>query len=259
MRACRSMLIGVLAVVVTMVAGAAYAAIVDSSAFAYKYEMDVLPTGQDLDSNSTNDFGDWTLNGGNYSVASGALTVNASGGAYAIVESQAGGIWQSHFSFADGFTVEFKTKIVSQDASKSAAFQFYSQDGTSGTGYGANLYIGATGVRTSDDVVLDSNSNTDGFHVFRVAQHPNEDNFDIWRDGIQIGTALASPAGMAGRTGMDLYFGNGSSSLGGVSQTDYIRMNTGYLPGSEVPEPSGIVLLISAMVGLLAYAWRKRK
>jgi hypothetical protein len=228
MRAYRNLLIGLLATALAAASGTSRAAVLDSSAFTYRYEMDVLPTTQDLDSNGTPDFGDWRLNGGTYSVASEILTVQASGGAYAIVDSgSAGNIWQSHFSFANGFTAEFKTKIVSQDGGTQGAFQFYTVDGRSGTGHGANLYISATGVSTSDNTVLDSNSNSDGFHVFRVAQRPNQDSFDVWRDGIQIGTALASPAGTAGRTGMDLYFGNGSSALGGVSQTDYLRLTPG--------------------------------
>ena len=56
----------------------------------------------------------------------------------------------------------------------------------------------------------------------------------------------------------DLVIYNSVLSAGDIAaNTAYLQ--TTYLTGSSVPEPGTIVLLGSAAVGLLAYAWRKRK
>lgn len=44
-----------------------------------------------------------------------------------------------------------------------------------------------------------------------------------------------------------------------VSTTDSIRISEVQAYGQAVPEPSSILLLTSGLIGLMAYAWRKRK
>ena len=51
--------------------------------------------------------------------------------------------------------------------------------------------------------------------------------------------------------GNNLYVG---VIIGTGTYADNVRLDI-----SEVPEPSTLVLLASGLVGLLAYAWRKRK
>jgi autotransporter-associated beta strand protein len=49
----------------------------------------------------------------------------------------------------------------------------------------------------------------------------------------------------------------GSSASGATYQNDAFFIGTGTV--SFVPEPGAIVLLATGLIGLLAYAWRKRK
>jgi hypothetical protein len=107
-------------------------------------------------------------------------------------------------------------------------------------------------------VALGSANNANDFHVFRIAQLANQDSFSVWRDGALIGSGLTSAYTASDVTPL-LYVGQAvaGEAVNGATQVDYIRITSGaYAP---VPEPSTIVLLVSAMFGLLAYAWRKRK
>jgi hypothetical protein len=66
--------------------------------------------------------------------------------------------------------------------------------------------------------------------------------FDIAVGGTSATGCAATSAGSVGYVG---FVCNGASTF--------------YLDAPPLPEPSSIVLVVSAMLGLLAYAWRKRK
>ena len=56
-----------------------------------------------------------------------------------------------------------------------------------------------------------------------------------------------------------IYFGDGSGTLGGTVDVAYVRFTAGAWAPVASPEPSAMMLLTTGLVSLLAYAWRKRK
>jgi hypothetical protein len=214
-----------------------------SETFAYKYEMNVLPPAPDWGGGGT----------GTPSIVGGEVLdmedYNYDGSS---------GFWYDNFSAATGYTIEARVKIISQtgwlntmsldnmpkDSHKSGPLSL----GTSSMKWGYS-----TGAYT-----IDSSSNTDGFHVIRMARLAGTDTYNVWRDG-----TLLTPTPIAANGEYTSYYnwcylGDTGGDLGGQVQVDYARYdNTGaYAP---TPEPGSMVLLAYAIIGLLAYAWRKRK
>jgi hypothetical protein len=221
-----------------------------SSAFTYKYEMTAMPTTENFDGNATLD---WTVGGSgtNPTVSDGIMTMPGDG-TFLISGQGSGGVWSTNFPSGGDYTIEFSAKILS----------------STGT-YGAlQLYAGSTVARIVDVGVSDTKvrwcqnsggdlatelDNKSAFHAYRVA-YAADNKFYVWRDGVLIGDALVTGHDYPY---LDLYIGDGGGNFEGVSQIDYFRVTSGaYAP---VPEPSSVVLLGSAFVGLLAFAWRKWK
>jgi hypothetical protein len=98
--------------------------------------------------------------------------------------------------------------------------------------------------------------NTDDFHTFRVAQAPGAASFSVWRDGVLLSSGLPSGGPWAGAA---FNIGDFAGATAGVAQIDYVRFTPGAYAPVAVPEPATISLLASGLIGLLAYAWRKRK
>ena len=111
-----------------------------------------------------------------------------------------------------------------------------------------NLCVGtsATNLTLPSDVntAIDTNSNTDGYHTFRVAQLPNAyDSYDVWRDGVLIGNQV-SLGYYYDSTECHNYLGVAGSLYDGSMLVDYVRMQPGGAWGPvPTPEPSSIVLL----------------
>ena len=97
-------------------------------------------------------------------------------------------------------------------------------------------------------------SNRDDFHIFRVGKVAGDATYSIWKDGNLLTEAAELLAG--DWTVTTFNFGVISQSAGN-GQIDYMRWTPGaYAP--VIPEPSTLALLVAGLVGLLAYAWRKR-
>jgi hypothetical protein len=227
----------------------------DSSAFTYKYEMDILPSAANLNGDSAYDFD--RGGAGTIGVADGILTgtTGASEDGYLI----SGNIWTGRFTKASGYTVEARVKVASQVPGKVGATAI---DVGVASSPAAELAIGASGVvwmgvpgdGTAQTVLASDIDNTSDFHTYRISQVAATDMFLVWRDN-----TLLTPTALTGGQGIwdQLYFVDGGGNFAGSSQYDYVRFTSGtYAP---VPEPSSMAILIAAMVGLVAYAWRKRK
>ena len=161
-------------------------------------------------------------------------------------------LWPGTTTYASGYTLEFRAQVVTALGTRGAISIMADTPGSATRSF-LNIDDGVTTWDTEAATLLDSNSNTDGYHVFRVVQQPNSETFSVWRDGVLLSDSLAGVAG----AGDSFAFGDVGNKWGGDVLVDYLRFTPGaYAP---VPEPSTLTLLAAGLLGLLAYAWRKRK
>lgn len=90
----------------------------------------------------------------------------------------------------------------------------------------------------------------------------------IYQDGVQVTqeTGLGLPSGLGSSTG-DIRLGMFAGGYHGNIDIDFIKLsNTALAPSAFqapvadfVPEPGTLILLSTGLLGLLAYAWRKRR
>lgn len=131
---------------------------------------------------------------------------------------------------------------------------------------------------TSPTVINDGN-----WHFIAVtAQFNGDGNWStaiansFYVDGQHAGTTFASPTwtALGGNNGIGPG-GNGGIAMGGsygggagfngaldgvaIFTAALTPVQIGYLSTLAIPEPSAIVMLVAGLIGLLAYAWRRRK
>src|SRR5690606_6633075 len=90
---------------------------------------------------------------------------------------------------------------------------------------------GALGTNTAGSpLTIPTASNTDGFHVFRIAQTPSSSHTRIWRDGTLIFDDLSrqgNDASSGGSSTQRMFWGDGSAAAGGPTvQLDYLRWDS---------------------------------
>jgi hypothetical protein len=217
----------------------------DSAAFSYQYEMDVLPSAA----------GDFTQEGAGGSVSDGILTINAAGLADYTSQS-AGQPYPGKTTEASGCTIDLRVKVT---AANNTGYGVQAIPGpTNASQPCSELWITPTALTWGDSYTsLGTFDNASDYHVIRLAQFDvgGTAKYDVWRDGVLVANSIDPAFYNAGLE--RLIFGAMSGGSSSTSYTDYVRWTVGaYAP---VPEPSGIAILVSAVVGLLAYAWRKRK
>jgi hypothetical protein len=250
---------GVVALVGLQTAKAGFAT-KDSSDFSWKYEMDVLPSAQNLDGNldgESNPIMDFHGHGTDevppaITVLDGIMSMDVSSQNYRLDSNATGEIWPVKMTYAAGFTIETKVKILTSTGTHGAMMMDPCAAGGSGDFFSFGAGETSWGYSGSKQI-LSSADNSDDYHVFRLAQLPNENSFSMWRDNQLIGSGLTG--GFA--FGDNLEFGSGGSQWRGTANIDYLRFTSGVW--APVPEPAALTLLVTELIGLLAYAWRKRK
>jgi hypothetical protein len=90
----------------------------------------------------------------------------------------------------------------------------------------------------------------------------------LYQDGVQVtqDTGLGLPSGLGSSTG-DIHLAMFAGGYHGNIDIDFIKLSNTALTPSQfqssvpdaVPEPSGLLLIGTGLLGLLAYAWRKRR
>jgi hypothetical protein len=130
----------------------------DSSGFTYQYEMDVMPSTQDLDFNTVNDYAYFPQEGsittpgdGNTHIVNPVLTP-PQGNSYVSGGTEANGIWATAFASGE-YTIEFRAKVTQFTPGllydgfpvTAATAVFASQaSGTSNRRGGGQLWLGDT-------------------------------------------------------------------------------------------------------------------
>jgi hypothetical protein len=124
------------------------------------------------------------------------------------------------------------------------------QDGSGAGGGTYSLgwygYDGIVGTRVPS--LLATGLAKDQFYI-AAAHRKSDGNVDIYLNGSLIATKTAINLPV---NPLLFRIGDGSSSVAGTVSLDYVSV-------TAVPEPGSMVLLSIGLVGLLAYAWRKRR
>jgi hypothetical protein len=251
-------------VFVAMLFVAVIALAVRADGAVFNFDMNADPTdlaSVDLDGNSSADLSAWTLNGGSMSVSGGMLTIDAAGTKYAGYTTDAGStpnaIWQNvGGSVAGGYEIETRLKVDSSTGANGALYLGVRPKPAGQTTDGVLLWIGATGQSwggSAQGLGLGTEDNSSEFHTFRIVAAPGggDGAYSVYRDGALLAGGLNS--GQSGDGGAPAFeLGALASSCHGVTQVDYLSFTV-------VPEPGTLTLAGMGLIGLLAYAWKKRK
>ena len=126
----------------------------------------------------------------------------------------------------------------------SAQIQFLSPAG----GYFTYFSLANDGTVTSGANVV-KQVDTEEWHNIAIEYSPTATTCDVFIDNVLEGDDVGV-AGAGSNFGQILFYT--TSTTGATTHYDNVQV-------SIVPEPSSVALLLSGLVGLLAYAWRKRK
>lgn len=218
----------------------------DSSQFTYKYEMDALPTTEDVDNNSYYDFtginagATWcTLGTGS---DSGTITMNMTGGqnlTSSAKEGNNGDLWPKLGVHAGelgtGYTVEVRLKVISSTGSKGALVLNASTGDTTQNSWlvfkSGKL---AWGFNRNISEIADIDED---WHTYRLVREPGALVHSVWMDGVLLGSNFGD--GIGANNLNRLLLGSANNDYAGQVQVDYLRFTKGaYVP---VPTPKASI------------------
>lgn len=207
----------------------------DSTAFDFKYEMEALPTAEDLDGDG---LADLTMNNSDW------LTIPNNTG-YAIFDCSqssryiasmadsgtAGCIWRKYGVTAQtGFTIETRLRVTAETAGMTAAFCLQASVPDSNVhallNFKTNMVLwGNTGATT----VLTNMNTQSTFHTYRLVRAPGANVYSVWCDGQLVAENLGS--GLSYGTLNRILIGSLGSSWRGGARVAYLRFTKGgYAP-----------------------------
>ena len=205
--------------------------VLDSSKFDFKYEMDVLPTDQDLDNDGFRDFiggGSWLTLQGNgiarFDMRDDAKYIQSQTDA-----GQDGCVWRKYAARSTtGYTIEVRMRVVSPVQGKPFAAALTSAEGSN-----CDLML----TLTDKSLIWGNDSNariayfatTNAFHTYRVAKLPSENRFVLWCDGNLVTNSLNDAIFNNGLN--RLVLGAVGANFRSLTEVDYLRFTKGaYAP-----------------------------
>ena len=210
----------------------------DSSQFDYKYEMLKLPTAENLDGSSTNDFaggGSWLSLGTGADLGSLFMAINAN----SLLKSEAktgndGDGWQTANPTAaadggTGYTVETRLKVTVSSGSYGALVLNASTGDSSVNSwlvFTTNSVSWGHAAPTASNTI--TNFDATAWHTYRIVREPGTTVHSVWIDGTLAADNLAS--GISASINR-LVLGSASSNYVGKAQVAYLRFHKGaYAP-----------------------------
>lgn len=256
-----SMIVGSLVLCLCKTSAAVPMAPLSSESFTYKYEMDVQPSSLDLDSNASSDWFGGVSGGATEPVVSGGLAPSDQSVSpqERLFRTDSGGSL-TRATVTSDFTIETRVKLIAgtQDGGDVGTFGIALQQPSQGQSLRLNIDENEVSFNGGGTGAITTGSNTDNFHVFRVA-FEGTNNYWVWRDNTLLNSDLDTPF-----TGSNGNFNNSGSwlvgdfsgSLSGEWIVDYIRVTEGSF--AAVPEPSTLVLCIVGFGSVMLFGRRKR-
>jgi len=208
----------------------------DSSQFEYKYEMNVLPTAEDVDGSGAVDFTSSTQAAW-LSLSNGAMTMNMSSGGQFLMSSAArgtaGDAWldmdPTAASGGQGYTIETLLRIDSQE---STLFALNLQATTRDSSIFAMLNFKTTALYWGKTIVITNDFDATAWHTYRIVREGSaeKEKFSVYIDGVLAKDGLGD--GFPGYSLNRLILGSpGPSEYKGKATVAYLRMcNGAYAP-----------------------------
>ena len=203
----------------------------DSSTFDFKYEMESLPTTQDLDGDGFADF----------KFYNGDTWLTASGLGYAIFDCSqanryigsdtasgtAGSVWQGYgASEQTGFTIETRLMVTAETAGTTAAFCLWANVANNLHGF---LNFKTNALLWGTSTVLTNMDTKSTFHTYRIAQAAGSNVYSLWCDGKLVRDNLGT--GFSGNIANRLLIGSIGSNYRGGARVAWLRFTKGgYAP-----------------------------
>ncbi|OHB58871.1 MAG: hypothetical protein A2Y12_00450 [Planctomycetes bacterium GWF2_42_9] len=228
-----------LIVMLVVANGSSIATTLDSSAFPYKYEANVLPSA----------FGPYVYSSGNgtaessyASISDGIMTMDTdsdgqdSDSGWWTLAGGAGTSWNPHF--LGGYTMEIRMKsFANNSGAYNAWFQWYDENSA------ILLQVWHNKVYLNNVVVADMDNQTD-FHTFRIVANVYDSSagqkFDLYRDGVLI---IDDAPNFPEYPGSKFRFGDMTGFEESKVAVDYIRWDDKNAWAPIVPEPTTMILL----------------
>jgi hypothetical protein len=245
-----------LAIVVACVhASAAIVNELDSSAFAYKYEMDTAPNNQDLDANGTDDWFDTAA-----PPVSGGFAANTA-------QNQlfrgdfTGSIWRTlNNPAAADWT--FEIRVAKTGGTQGSSGWFGIAQANLNESNSSTLGIKDSGIVFNGTEYLSDTPFGDGnYHVIRIAHDAVDNALYAWANGTLLNDDLSTPIAGANGSSFDnsTFIGDYGGAFAGDYSIDYMRLHTSAV--APVPEPSLLATAGAAGVaaGLTAVRRRRRR
>ena len=204
----------------------------DSTEFEYKYEMNALPTAEDLDNTGANDFtgsGTWST------LESGALKMVMTGGQYFVSDKDngtAGDAWHvmapSSGANGTGYTIEAIVKIEAQSVTSKYAFNI--QATTADTSGFAMLNFTTNALYWGSNLIS-NNFDATSWHTYRIVREGSGEamRYSVFVDGAPL---MSNNGGAYSATGYNrIIFGSPGADYKGTVYVAYLRMGKGaYAP-----------------------------